>query len=488
MLIYIFFVFLLFFVGFRYIGALRIPEINQWFTSIGFLIKVIFGYYFLFIYSNIYGSGTLSADAGAFMDESKILNNIFYQSPKDYFQLFFGLGDQTLLSAQYLAETHHWDAGEQAILSDNRNILRIQSIIQFISFGSASIHMLIMCFISMIGVKQLYLGIKTRTEFSSLTTFWILFFIPSVLFWTSGILKEPFLFLGFGLLTRSLLGNDEGLKKWILLVFGIILLIAFKPYVFISAIPAILFYVFYKKLPKFKVIGSLFILFILFAIPFVTFKSTSQKALRLLSRKQFDFNNVAKGGLHVLNDTSFYFFRPDQMDEVVYKGDSIRLNKPMDVLILRHGSMDKPVPIHLVASENYYFIYYKNNQSDGYIPITLINDSYLQLIYNIPEALINVLLRPYFTDPGSWLKYPAAIELLFIYAFLIYTFIRRRALSQGDKGLIYAILIFIFLLALTIGWVTPVLGAIVRYRIPILIGFITISLILGKSKNKITNN
>ena len=164
--VYTVIIFLSLFLSFRYIKAFRIQEINPWLSSIGFMIKVIFGYYFLFIYSNIYGSGTLSADAGAFMDESKILNNIFYQSPKDYFQLFFGIGDQARLSAQYLTETHHWDAGEQAILNDNRNILRIQSVIQFISFGNASIHMLIMCFISMIGVKQLYLGIKTSTSTS----------------------------------------------------------------------------------------------------------------------------------------------------------------------------------------------------------------------------------------------------------------------------------------------------------------------------------
>lgn len=474
---YIVILFLLFFLGFRYIKAFRIPDINPWYSSIGFTIKVAFGYYFLFIYSEFYGNGSLSADAGSFMLESEVLNNVFYKSPKDYFQLLFALGDQTELTAQYLTRTNHWDAGSQAILSDNRNILRIQSVIQFISFGNASIHILVMCFISMIGVKHLCIGIRTKTKLSFTKTFWILLLIPSILFWASGILKEPFMFLGFGLFIRSILGNEKGIKKWLFFVIGSILLIAFKPYVIICIIPAILFYFFYKKLPKFKLVGALMILLALFFLSIFTFKSTSEKALTLMTRKQFDFINIARGGLHVNNEESFYFFRIDQVDELIFKGDSIRLKKPMDILILKHGSMEEPIPKRLYPSEKYYFVYYNNIQSDGYIPVTLINNSPLQLVYNIPESLENVLFRPYFTDPGSWLKYPATIELILIYAFLLFSFIKRRVLSEDDKNLIYSILLFIFLLSLTIGWVTPVLGAIARYRIPILVGLVFIALI-----------
>src|SRR5690606_17956784 len=289
---------------------------------------------------------------------------------------------------------------------------------------------------------------------------------------------------GLGLFIRALLGNDKKSKKWMLCIGGILLLIAFKPYIFLCIIPATIFYYLYNKLPKFKLLGSLIILTVLLSLPIIIFKSTSQKALTLLSRKQFDFINVARGGLHIQNDTNFIFFNAMQMDKLTYKGDSIKVNQPMDVLILQHGSMDEPIPLKIQPSKKYYYIYFRNPQSDGYIPITLINNSFAQLIYNIPEALVNVLLRPYFTDPGSWLKYLAAIELIFIYALLIYAYINRRNLQQEDKALIFAALIFIFLLALTIGWVTPVLGAIVRYRLPILIGLVLISLIVLNPNKK----
>lgn len=478
MSVYIVALFLLFFLSFRYIKAFRVPDINPWFSSIGYAIKVIFGLYFLFIYSEFYGNGSLSADAGSFMEESKVLNDVFYKSPKDYFQLLFALGDQAELTAQYLTRTNHWDAGSQAILSDNRNILRIQSVIQFISFGNATIHILVMCFISMIGMKHLYMGIRTRTKLTNSKTFWIILLIPSILFWASGILKEPFMFLGFGLFIRSILGKEKGILKWLYFSFGSFLLIAFKPYILMCLIPALLFYFLYKKLPKFKFIGSLMSLLTLLILSIFTFKSTSEKALKLMSRKQFDFINISRGGLHANNGENFYFFRMDQVKELKFKGDSIRLNKPMDILILKYGSIEDPIPKRLYPSKKYYHVYFYRIESDGYIPVTQINNSPLQLVYNIPESLINVLFRPYFTDPGSWLKYPATIELIFIYAFLIFSIFKRRVLPENDRNLIYSTLIFIFLLSLTIGWVTPVLGAIARYRIPILVGIVFIGLIL----------
>ncbi len=481
-LVYTIILFLIFIAGLRYIKALNIGELNPWLVPMGFVIKVAFGWYFIYVYSEIYGTGTLSADAGAFLEESKILNNVFYQSPKDYWRLLFGIGDQSQLTIQYLTETHHWDAGEQAILSDNRNILRIQSVIHFFSFGNESVHILVMCFFSMIGSKQLYLGVIRKTELNKNATFFILLLIPSLLFWSSGILKEPFMFLGFGLFIRGLFGNDSHYKKWWLIISGAFLLISFKPYVLFCLIPAILFYFIFKRLIKFKLIGALTILLITLTVPMFVFKSTTQKGMDLISRKQFDFINVARGGLHANNDSIFYFFRPDQINQLVFKEDSVKVVKPIDILILRHGSMDEPIPIKLDSSEKFYAIYFENTQSDGYIPITLINGSFMQLIYNIPEALINVLFRPFFNDPGSWLKHASSIELILIYCFLIYAIWNRRKLSINEKGLIYSILIFIFLIALTIGWVTPVLGAIVRYRIPILLGFVTIGLIVIKAQ------
>ncbi len=478
MLIYTGFLFLVFFFAFRYWKLLNTGTLNAWLLPLAFLIKVIVGFYFLYVYSEIYGNGSLSADAGAFMSESKILNSIFYTNPADYFKLLFGYGDQTQLIAQYLTETHHWDAGEQSIINDNRNIMRIHSVIHFISFNNPAIHLFFMCFVSTIALKQLFLGFVNRTTLPQTLLFFIILFVPSLLFWTAGILKEPFMFLGIALFIRGLLGSERTTLRWVYVALGIILLLSFKPYILLALLPALLFYGLYTLLPKFKILGAGLILLGLLSAGIFIFQNETDKAVHLLSRKQFDFKNVGRGGVHAYADTCFYFFTPEQINELIFEGDSVSISKPMNAMILEHGSMKEPVPIRLEPTGEKWFVFFENRRSDGYIEVTLINNSFPQLLKNIPEALCNVLLRPFFNDPGSWLKYPAIIELILLYLFIIFAFMRRKKLTSSDVGLIIAALIFMIGLSLIIGWVTPVLGAIVRYRIPVLIAVLLIGIIL----------
>ena len=233
------FLFLLLFFSFRYVPVLRTPGINPWYPSFAFSLKIAVGFLFLYIYSEVYGKGALSADAGAFMTESNILNTVFYQSPGDYFRLLFGLGTKEKLVQTYLQETYHWDKAAQSIISDNRNILRVHSVIHFLSSGYTPIHMLIMSFFAMLGLKQLYTSITHNTETNRLWIYFSLLLLPSILFWTSSVLKEPLMYLGLGLFVRGLIGKDLPKKKWTLFVLGLLLLISFKPYVLISLLPGI---------------------------------------------------------------------------------------------------------------------------------------------------------------------------------------------------------------------------------------------------------
>ena len=204
-MLYFIFLFLLFILLFRYVPQLRVEGLNNWTQSLGFVVKMGAGFYFLYVYTTIYGNGALSADAGAFMEESLILHDVFWTSPFDYIKLLIGWDSNDILMFKYLSETSHWDPGSQAILSDNRNILRVHSLIHFISFNRVNIHLLIMCSISLVGVKQLYLAIKDHTRIKNFYVYLILLVFPSVLFWTSSILKEPLMFLGLALFVRGVL-------------------------------------------------------------------------------------------------------------------------------------------------------------------------------------------------------------------------------------------------------------------------------------------
>ena len=483
-MIYTVVLFVAFFLAFRYLKFLQTPYLNPWVTPLVYALKVAVGFYFLYIYTAFYGNGSLSADAGAFMEESAILNKVIYQSPVDYFKLLFGIGDQDALVQVYLQKTSHWDSGAQAIISDNRNILRVHSLIHFISRGDAAIHVLVMCIFSLIGMQQLYLGVRRHTSLSDLTTFALLALFPSILFWTSGILKEPLLFLGIGLFVRGILDRVSTRKKWFLILAGATLIMSFKPYVLICAVPAILFFALYRMLPRYKALGALLILFVPLIIALASLSGVREQIAHVFSRKQFDFKNVGRGGLHAQGDTCFYFFEAAQIPQLEIRGDSVKMLHPMDIKILKFGSIDAPIPAHLEPRGETWFIYFRNDRSDGFIETQMINDSFGQLMRNVPEALMNTLFRPYYTDPGSWLKYPAMLEVFLLFLFLAVALFRRRSLPDEHKALIGALLIFVVALCLTIGWVTPVLGAIVRYRIPAFAALLIIALLIYDSKKK----
>jgi len=467
-----------------------IPELPSWTLSMAFLFKVLAGFCFLYIYTEYYGDGALSADANQFMNESKILNNVFYDSPSNYFKFLFGINDTNELVSKYLQSTAHWDMGAQAIINDNRNILRIHSLIHFFSFNYVSIHILTMCFISLLGIKNIYISIKKHSFMKPILVFWILVLIPSVIFWSSSILKEPLMLFGFSLLIRGFLSGDKKLKRIMFIIIGAFLILGFKPYILFALLPAILFYYLFLVLPKLKVIGSLIILILLATITFLLFPTKREASLQLMSRKQYDFINISKGGLHVTTDSCFYFFKPEQYSNLLITTDSVQVIKTLEAEILEHGSISAPIPITLEKGSQKWPIFFMRNQSGGYIKTTLINNSFKQLMYNSPEALSNSLLRPYPNDPGGWLKYPAMLEVWLIFGFLIYAIIKRRKVSQNELSIILSISIFIIVLSLIIGWVTPVLGAIVRYRIPTYIGIVVIglTLILPPKRYRINTN
>ena len=79
----------------------------------------------------------------------------------------------------------------------------------------------------------------------------------------------------------------------------------------------------------------------------VTFQKPRDKIVNYLTRKQFDFVNVGKGGLHVLSDSCFYYFQPDQYKNLKMIGNEVILINETDAYIFKFGSTERPLPVHL---------------------------------------------------------------------------------------------------------------------------------------------
>jgi hypothetical protein len=78
------------------------------------------------------------------------------------------------------------------------------------------------------------------------------------------------------------------------------------------------------------------------------------------------------------------------------------------------------------------------------------------------------------------LKFFSFLEVWLIFGFLAIAWIKRRKLSDSERGIIFMLAIFAFVLFLLIGWTTPVLGAIARYRFPAQLAMVLIGMILLK--------
>jgi len=462
----------------KYSRFFKIPGLPNYILPLAFILKFITGYLFNIIHEYTYGFGDLSHDGSVFMLEASQLNAVFYKNPSVYFKFLFGIDDSTKAILKYLPKTTYWNSGDLTLINDNKNIIRIHSIIQFFSMNQIYIHVSIMSLLTLYGIKNLYNSFVNHVTIPKMVFFWSLFLIPSTLFWTSSILKEPMLFLGFSLLIKGILYDKIIWKKIVNIILSILFLVGFKPYIFVCILIAFVAWLIYRFIFNYKFVFTLISSLIILVLLGSLFSKQRATVVNYLTRKQFDFVNVGKGGLHVQADTCFYYFQPYQYENLTIQKDVV-LIKSCDAYVMRFGSTQKPKKVRLTPTGEHWRIHYYTKGCLSFIETTPINNSALQLIKNIPEALTNSILRPFPSDHGSYLIWLSIFETWAILLFIILAFLNRRSLTNENKGLVFSLGVFALSLFLLIGFTTPVLGAMVRYRFPaqlalILIGFIII--------------
>ena len=450
-----------------------------------FILKMFVGIVFLMMYLHPNDHNNVPSDTMRFLDESNQLYSVFYKSPSDYFKLLLGIGDDQILIKKHLQSTFLWDAGNSSIFNDSRTIIRLHSVIRFISFGSPFVHTLFMCFFSMLGLRHLFISIRPYSKLKSNLIFFILLLFPSMLFWTSGILKEPILFLGIGLFSRAILIKDPTPKRIVIIASGLILLLLIKPYVLICLLPAVLFYITYHKIFKNKLLPTVLSILALVILCLSLFTNSRIQIVNHLSKKQFEFDHIGKGGFYVRSDTCAYTFTEKQTRffKINEKQKTAELIKSTTCSIQSTNNMT-PRFIIVHPTKTKWKIQYHVKGAQSYIKTTPINFSFVQLIKNIPEALINSYFRPFYNDPGSSLRYIALFEVFSLSLFLLFVFFNRRPIDAETKGIVISLLIFSLGLFLLIGWTTTVVGAIFRYRFPAQLALILLAIILLKPTSK----
>lgn len=395
--------------------------------AIAFIIKTIAALLLIWIYTEYYRDRH-NADIFKYFDDSLIISSTFLTNPKDFFSMVFGFENHyEYLHQNYFINMNHWDSSySSTILNESRLVIRLNAIIGLVSFKIHFIHALFFSFLSLIGFVFLIKTLKKiypKENFRNV--FWAIIIFPSILLFSSGILKEPLIILGLGICTYCatllLEKNKINTKNILFLILSLCLILKVKFYVFCCLIIGLIVYVSIKKINKHpNLILLINLLIISISIWGLHFSGSEYDPIAIISEKQEDFIRLAE----------------------FYNAGSI-------------------------------------------IDLSPIQNNFLSFLNAIPKGFTNSILKPLPWEISSKIHIISVFENLIILGLITYVLSKyknlKKTFSINNYASTYAVVVFIILLYCIIGMTTPVFGALIRYKIPGLI-FILIGLTITIEK------
>ncbi len=440
--------------------------------TVFFVLKCLAIPVFYYIYQFYYG-GIENYDAGNFLKDSKIINSIFYESPFEYIKLMFGLendAENTELYSKFISHTNNWDEGRswRLFFNDNRSLLRIHSLIHFISFNSYYVHALFSCLFGYIGIALMYRSLKHYFISKEIWLLGVFIFLPNLWLFSGALLKEPLVLLNVGLilfLTDRLFDQKYFLLRKLTYLLLIIFIIYYlKPQVSLTIFILYLLFkvveVFNRKYKVIWYVGSVIVMVVLVNFSFLIFKDMSM--FSFINKKQAEFYDVAKGGIFLKDSSKFV--------RLLYDHDLLINEKGVaDVFRIKIGApfyywKDSNQKDTLFCASNtdtltkYSLIYEVVPGRSGYA-ISHINLN-LADVGTFFESMFRALGFPY--QFGSVMKSVVSLEGIFLTLCLLLSLI--GSFFVRDKNILFFLLLSSVFLLILFGIATPNVGAIVRYR------------------------
>ncbi|MGD0710768.1 MAG: hypothetical protein ABR968_06260 [Bacteroidales bacterium] len=391
-------------------------------TSIIFIIKILAGIAMSLIYIYYY-TDRRTADIFKYFDDSKVMYDALYKKPLDFFSMMTGIGNNSAyFDAHYYKVMNNWyRVYESNIYNESHTIIRFNALIRIFSFGYYNVHTVFICFLSLTGLVALYkIAISFILNKSKELIFGI-FLLPSVIFWGSGVMKEGLLFFGLGMLVYHFIKLLEkfNLKSLLWIMFSVALIYFTKFYVLAIIIPVMIAYLWVNKTNNKYILLKYITVFVLYIIAGLLIKRISPA---------FD---------------------------------------AIDILVTKQRDF-----IGLARSLN----------SGSLINIPVLTPDIWSFIKHAPQAFFITMFRPFIMESNSILTLMAALEnfiILIVLALAIIFFSRR----QINFNIFYACLFGVICMFILTGLITPVMGAMVRYKVPAL-PFLMVLLIMMIDKEK----
>lgn len=433
-------------------------SISKRIVTASLLVKLLASIFCWFIYTYYYTDLQLN-DIYKYYNDGIILRNLAIDSPSNFFNLIIGRQSTEHHFIHHITELKFWyKPNSNGIYNDNQSIILINFILSFVSNKSIVIQSIWFGFIGYLGSVLIfkttspYLPIKLKRIY-----FFILFYMPSTLIWTSGIFKETLIYFSIGSIIyfgKLLIDKKITLFRLGLFVFSFVLLMAVKPYFFLFFIASFIMY---------------------FIVRF--FKTNKVRFVYIISISGFVLFFILWSKYH--NPVVF------NMKNKTYKEQILEYNK-VNSKSYQNNVLGNDYNILEMLRFKQADYYYEAKQANAksLIELNKLDGTLENLFLNLPISLVNCLFRPYPTDLFSTLSIPFFLENCGLLLLMIVMFHGFKKINKSFENDYYLIFYFVITTLIFIGLLVPLIGNIVRYRAP-LMPFVYLIILMHIDVNKV---
>lgn len=385
----------------------QLQNFPAWVTNGLFTLKFLTGLFIWFIYT-FYYKDTANNDIHKFYNDGVMLHQVAHENPGDFVRIITGINSNGEHFEQYYSRMNNWYRNfDEAPFNENHTIIKLNALLQFVSFGVYHVHTLFMCFIALIGWVLICNSITSLINDYPKKLVLLFMVLPSVLFWTSGNMKEPILVLGMGLFIYGVVELNKAIttKHIVWLVMGALIMLMSKFYALVCFLPGIVAYFIFKNVDGTKTLVKYAAVLLLFTIAAFSAKYISPK---------LDF--------------------PQKL-----------VNKQTNSI-----------------KEGLYF------KAGSQIEIPAIDNSFTSILKVAPVGVWNSITRPYVWEGKNIMMLLSAAENVVVIIILLLLIAHINWGNTTNLNAALMLLFFVLIYFAVIGMCTPVLGNLVRYKAPAL--------------------
>lgn len=405
----------------------------------GLSLKLLGGFLFAIFYAFYYGYG----DSFEYYTSSLAYLDFIGENPSEGFSIF-------LKSAKQLKEMNYEiNSGNSIyILPGGRGMpfyyspdfflmSKILVPLLFLCFKTYFVTTLVVAFISFLGMWQFYLTICKMYPNAWKNFGYACFYVPSIFFWGSGMMKDSFTLCCFGfiisILYQIFFEKKGSILKWISLLILCYMLLILKGYILLAFLPTLFLWVFVTRSQRIK---NAFFKIIVMPATFITvFIATAYGIVELSkSSDKYAIENLS---------TTARNYQSWHSDLAKQGGGGGSFYTLGDVDFTTSG-----------------------------------------IVSSIPAALNVTFFRPYLWEVRSFIMAISSMESLFMLCFTFFLIYKIKVVPffgivfKNPEILMF--FLFTLILGFAVGFTSYNFGALARYKIPCLLTYLVVLVMINQ--------